>query len=557
MKKVLCMLMTFVMVICTCAYAADISIKDAGKNIITVKGEAPVGATVTIAVLNPGYDVSDVAVSGERALQYYGKVASGTNEFELDVKMEDPYLFGGGEYTFIISDKSSTSTDSFGFYFFEKKIAEIQTLNESGSDGRAKELFKVYSLDKHELVPVVKEETVEKILALEDEYEIDVDKMYGILVETLCIGAYRDGVSKLLKNGFLTYTDIVGIDSESTYEDYLSNINETGVNAVNDDVLGNEYKTSSEIRETFSKSVLLNLITNSPKMGYGHVSGILEKYEEELSLFGFDTEKLDDVKNKVYVYKKLVASDAKTLDELTDTFEKAIKNADESKETTSGGGGGGGGGVSAPSVSAPADGAEKPVSTEQNTSGGYVENTSVPFEDMNDASWATDSVAYLYRRGIISGKSSRTFDPSGLVTREEFAKMAVLAFVGSASGSVSSFEDVSGWSAPYVAMAASKGIVTGISEKEFNPKGNVTREQAATIIARAMETAGFVFENTGVKFDDDDSISDWAKEKIALLASEEIISGRGDGMFRPLDNMTRAEAAKLIFEAMMRTGGTN
>ena len=52
-------------------------------------------------------------------------------------------------------------------------------------------------------------------------------------------------------------------------------------------------------------------------------------------------------------------------------------------------------------------------------------------------------------------------------------------------------------------------------------------------------------------------MSQWAKDSIGLLAAEEIVSGRENKMFCPGENMTRAEAAKLIYEAMKRTGGTN
>ena len=557
MKKVLCIIISFVMVICTSAFAADVTIKDATKNIITLKGEANKGDVVTVAVLNPGYTVSDVALSGERALQYYGKVTADDNGYGIDIRMTDPYDFGGGTYTVICSTKGATDTNSFGFYFYEKKIDEIKKLNQNGSDGRVESIYQVYSLDSHELLSAVNENTIEKVLEAGGPYEEDADKMYAALVEALCVSAYRDGIDECVKDGYFTYTDVVGIDSESTYEDYLSSLNENGLKDVHKKVLGKEYKNSEEIREEFSKSVLLNLITNSPKMGFGHVPGVLEKYSEELSSFGFDTDKLKSVKNKNYVYKKLADSSAASIDALNETFEKAIKDADEKKETSSGGGGGGGGGGSSTTITAPSDKVEKPVVSGNNTSGGYVENTTVPFSDMTLAPWANDSVAYLYRRGIISGKGANLFDPSATVTREEFAKMAVLAFVGSAGGSVSSFADVSGWSAPYVAMAAAKGIVTGVSDTEFNPKGNVTREQAATIIARAMESAGFEFTKEAKEFDDKDSMSEWAKDKIGLLAAEEIISGRDGYTFFPKDNMTRAEAAKLIYEAMKRTGGTN
>ena len=66
-----------------------------------------------------------------------------------------------------------------------------------------------------------------------------------------------------------------------------------------------------------------------------------------------------------------------------------------------------------------------------------------------------------------------------------------------------------------------------------------------------------MFENEPQEFDDEDTISSWAKESVGKLASEGIVSGRDNGLFFPLENMTRAEAAMLIYGAMNRAGGIN
>ena len=47
-------------------------------------------------------------------------------------------------------------------------------------------------------------------------------------------------------------------------------------------------------------------------------------------------------------------------------------------------------------------------------------------------------------------------------------------------------------------------------------------------------------------FDDDSLISDYAKGAVALMKSEGIINGKGDNLFAPLDNLSRAEAAVII-----------
>ena len=537
------------------ATAAEVSIKDAGRDVITVKGSVGEEGLVSVMIINPGFDADDVLPESNYAVQFYGKANEGSEGFAIDVRMTDPHGYEGGEYTVVYSNGAITKTENFGFYFFDKKLEIIRTLNSDGAEGLAQEACKVYSLDGTDIYKAVSASSVEQVLAAKGEFEEDVNVMYSHLLDALCIAAYCDGADILVKDGRLSYVDAVGIDQEDTYADYLSKLSDLGVKAVHDAVLGGEYETAGDITKAFSSAVVLNYITNPKDMGFGHVSEVFKKYDELLSENGINTELMDDVNNINYVYKKLASSTDKSFTDLKKTYERALKNADNPGGAGGAGGGGGGGGGT--TVTAPADGPSTPVISGQENGDGYVENTSHPFEDMENASWASESVGALYKRNIISGRTAKSFDPSGLVTREEFAKMAVLAFVGKADTSSCGFEDVSGWSVPYVATAFSKGIIQGMSDKEFAPYGNITREQAATIIARAMENSGFKFEKEPAEFDDDDSVSDWAKESVGALAGEEIINGREDGLFCPGENMTRAEAAKLIYTAMVMNGGIN
>ncbi len=556
MKKVLCIIVSFVMVICQCAFAADVAIKDAGKDIVTVSGSIGEEGLVSVMIINPGFGADDVLPQSRQAVQFYGTANEDADGFEIDVRMTDPHGYEGGEYTVVYSNGSVTKTESFVFYFYGKKLDTIKSINEDGVEGQVEDAYRVYSLDSAKLYDAVSTQSLERILLSMGEFEENVDVMYAALLDALHIAAYSDGADILVEDGRLSYVDVVGIDEEDTYEDYLSKLSDSGVKAVHDAVLGGEYETDEDIKDAFSDAVILNYITNAKSMGFGHVSEVFKKYDELLSENGIDTELIDDVDNKNYVYKKLASSTDKNFADLKKTYEKALKNADSQGESTGGGGGGGGGGsFSESTVTIPSDGPSTPVISGQENGSGYIDNASHPFEDMADVSWASESVGALYKRGIISGKSTKAFDPSGFVTREEFAKMAVLAFVGRPDGTQNPFSDVSGWSVPYVASAFAEGIIQGISETTFNPTGNITREQAATIIARAMENAGFKFEKEPETFDDDESISEWAKESIGVLAGEEIINGREDDLFCPGENMTRAEAAKLIYTAMIVNGG--
>ena len=45
-------------------------------------------------------------------------------------------------------------------------------------------------------------------------------------------------------------------------------------------------------------------------------------------------------------------------------------------------------------------------------------------------------------------------------------------------------------------------------------------------------------------------IADYAKTAVSALASANIISGMGDNTFAPNENLTRAQAAKLLYGAL-------
>jgi hypothetical protein len=96
--------------------------------------------------------------------------------------------------------------------------------------------------------------------------------------------------------------------------------------------------------------------------------------------------------------------------------------------------------------------------------------------------------------------------------------------------------------------AAWWGIVNGFSATTFGPDGNVTREQVASMLVRALMAAGVVFvQGAPDAFTDDDGSVHEAD--INLLASAGVILGRSEGIFDPQASVTRAELASLASRA--------
>lgn len=97
----------------------------------------------------------------------------------------------------------------------------------------------------------------------------------------------------------------------------------------------------------------------------------------------------------------------------------------------------------------------------------------------------------LASRNIINGKDENNFDPSATMTRAEFAAIITRA-LGLKVTYVSVFNDVSDrdWFFDYVGTAYNYKIVQGVSASEFNPNGTITREEAAVMVARAARLCG-------------------------------------------------------------------
>lgn len=163
--------------------------------------------------------------------------------------------------------------------------------------------------------------------------------------------------------------------------------------------------------------------------------------------------------------------------------------------------------------------------------------------------WAEADIKALVDKGIIAGLPGNVFDPEGSLTREQFAKIIVLAAGKSVeSPAVPTFTDVPAdrWSFGYVEAAAKAGYIKGVGANKFDPAANITREQIAAIFIRALGLDSVAASKASgtIPFSDAASISDWAKGYAVLAAELSLVKGI-DGKFEPKANATRAQAATM------------
>lgn len=186
----------------------------------------------------------------------------------------------------------------------------------------------------------------------------------------------------------------------------------------------------------------------------------------------------------------------------------------------------------------------------------------MPFTDVEEDSWYSDSVQYVYDNKLMKGTSATKFEPHiamsrAMVVQILYNKSGNPKVTGNASG----FTDVSksDWYFEPVKWAHENGYASGVGNGKFDPNTDVTREQFAQFLYNytgKQEVQGDFLS----KFPDNDSVS-WSKASMNWAVSNKLINGskEGNGVYlRPQDNAIRAQAAKILHSfCLMEEGESN
>ena len=191
------------------------------------------------------------------------------------------------------------------------------------------------------------------------------------------------------------------------------------------------------------------------------------------------------------------------------------------------------------------------LSEDEKTSKVYTVKVTVAdqFTDVNENDWFYENVMRAVELGILSGKGNGIFAPNENITRRDFAIMLAQALGHSNSEPATSpFKDVADndYGVSSIAYLYEQGITAGDDKGNFNPDANITRQEAATMLAKAFEATGTSTE----LYTDDAKIADWAKGFVYACKDAGLMSGDVAGTFRPTDTLTRAEAASAMVNAV-------
>ena len=335
--------------------------------------------------------------------------------------------------------------------------------------------------------------------------------------------------------------DIYGFENCSVYDLYRELDNKA---AVHKRLIGGEYSNVADVQFRFEQSVLLEKLYCSE-----NIADAQNLYDQYPNLFAFSynsypnwtTRDMATASRKIY-FKDI----ASLVNQLNTAYNSAGKS-----QGGSGASGGATGNKGNNSGKGETSGFSAVPTQRERTE--IVKESS--FNDMQDTKWAIDAVEYLYKNGIVAGNDIGGFEPKRNITREEFVTMIVNAFGLIDESAKCDFSDVltEDWSYKYVASAASKGIVMGTDSKTFSAKEKITRQDMSVITKRAVDYVNKKYEEKReyVRFIDEENISSYSLEAVKYLFRCGILNGFEDGSFGALKNATRAEAAYLIYNAVL------
>lgn len=370
-----------------------------------------------------------------------------------------------------------------------------------------------------------------------------------------------------LRKGFVQAKMVAQINSQASQEtipalitDVKTGLDLTQYNTLEDasfvvnSLYDKDFASLETFEEAFYEAVSIQCVNEADRTTIATVLG------NNLSLFTSDLSEVGEYKLELIGASILgTYADFETLDAAVTTALGTVNSQTEivQKPTPGsnggGGGGGGGGGISA---------GEAPVNPAPVETVPTVPEETKPaepagiYKDITTSHWAYDSVKALSELNVISGDGNGDFRPEDTIKREEFIKLVVLSLLEGNTADAASFDDVesTAWYASFISTAVANGIINGIDEKNFGVGMEISRQDMAVMIYRAVGES-LKTDKTAV-FADMNTVSDYAVEAVNALNAAGLLNGDGTNV-NPHQNATRAMAAKMIYSAIEYVkGGT-
>lgn len=180
----------------------------------------------------------------------------------------------------------------------------------------------------------------------------------------------------------------------------------------------------------------------------------------------------------------------------------------------------------------------------------------LPFTDVSESSEHYEAIKYVYENGIMNGTSTTIFEPGGLLTRGQIVTM-LYRLSGETVQIAPDFTDVAPGRFYYypIGWAQKHKIVNGLTDTEFGPDQNVTREQLITFLHRYLTLYKRIepevpASNVCNNWSDVSSLSNFSRDSVTWAANCGILTGKANYTFSPQIAASRGYCAE-YFHAFM------
>ena len=104
------------------------------------------------------------------------------------------------------------------------------------------------------------------------------------------------------------------------------------------------------------------------------------------------------------------------------------------------------------------------------------------------------------------------------------------------------------WYYEPVKWGHSNNLIKGNGKKEFKPEDKLSREEASVILARFLEELNMEVSEEDLlnKFEDSESISNWAEKGIKIVVNKGLLEGKSLNKFAPKESLKRCEMAVIL-----------
>ena len=178
------------------------------------------------------------------------------------------------------------------------------------------------------------------------------------------------------------------------------------------------------------------------------------------------------------------------------------------------------------------------------------------FDDVNENDWFYDAVKFVCGINKIMQGTDIGFEPDSNVTRAMLVTILYRIENQPATAKTSVFADVTSgeWYSDAIAWANENGIVYGVSDTEFEPETDITREQMIAVLyryAKYKDRDMSIAQSVSLdKYEDSDTVEDYAADAMKWSVGNGIVNGKTDKTLNPHDNTVRAELAVIIMRFM-------